>query len=107
MRMWMLPPELLCDQHLLGEHVELHMLAGALRRGKSIQGHIDRGQLEPQNARKRHFDLSFEMSRRGMKHQSPLTMPQNVPHGTVNLRESVTELRRRCPQCRERLTPRG
>ena len=34
MRMWMLPPAGMCRKHLLGEHVELHMLLGSLRRGK-------------------------------------------------------------------------
>ena len=38
MRMWMLPPECMCRKHLLGEHVELHMLLGSMRRGKSIEG---------------------------------------------------------------------
>ncbi|MEZ0346180.1 MAG: pyrimidine dimer DNA glycosylase/endonuclease V, partial [Infirmifilum sp.] len=28
----MVPPSIMCDRHLLGEHVELHMLVGALRR---------------------------------------------------------------------------
>lgn len=38
MRMWMLPPETMCRKHLLGEHVELHMLLGSLRRGKTLTG---------------------------------------------------------------------
>lgn len=40
MRMWMLPPETMCRKHLLGEHVELHMLLGSLRRGKNIDGFL-------------------------------------------------------------------
>jgi hypothetical protein len=30
MRMWMVPPKVMCRKHLLGEHVEIHMLAGSL-----------------------------------------------------------------------------
>jgi len=28
MRMWMLNPKALCRKHLMGEHVEIHMLVG-------------------------------------------------------------------------------
>ena len=41
MRMWMVNPEILCRKHLLGEHVELHMLVGWIIKGKSIQGYLD------------------------------------------------------------------
>ena len=30
MRMWGVDPKQMCRQHLLGEHVELHMQAGAV-----------------------------------------------------------------------------
>ena len=40
MRMWMLPTAGMCRKHLLGEHVELHMLLGSLRRGKNIEGFL-------------------------------------------------------------------
>ena len=36
MRMWLVPPSHMCRKHLLGEHVELHMLLGTLKKGKSI-----------------------------------------------------------------------
>ena len=41
MRMWMVPPSKMCRQHLLGEHVEIHMLVGTMRKGKSMQGFYD------------------------------------------------------------------
>ena len=47
MRMWMLPPETMCRKHLLGEHVELHMLLGSLRRGKNIDGFLAGKLVEP------------------------------------------------------------
>lgn len=40
MRMWMLPPETMCRKHLLGEHVELHMLLGTMKRGRRIDGFL-------------------------------------------------------------------
>lgn len=33
MRMWLVPPSHMCRKHLLGEHVELHMLLGTLKKG--------------------------------------------------------------------------
>ena len=32
MRMWLVPPQLMCDQHLLGEHLEMHMFIGTIRK---------------------------------------------------------------------------
>ena len=33
MRDWKVNPKLLCRQHLLGNHLEVHMFVGTLRRG--------------------------------------------------------------------------
>ncbi len=102
MRMWMLPPTMLCRKHLLGEHVELHMLAGALRKGKSIAGHLARGQLEPQNIVQRHTALAQEMLSRGYKHKSPLQECPSSLRGTVDLRKSQEDLLQRCAACARR-----
>ncbi len=108
MRMWMGPPEAMCRRHLLGEHVEIHMMVGSLRRGRSIAGHLERGQLEPRAARQRHSDLAAEMRRRGYHHDSPLpghgqlTAAQHA--AKVDAAWSLIELRRRCAECAERRT---
>ena len=65
MRMWMLPTAGMCRKHLLGEHVELHMLLGSLRRGKSIEGFLSGGLVDPQCIFARHQELVAEMTRRG------------------------------------------
>ena len=44
--MWMVEPKKMCRKHLMGEHVEIHMLIGSMRKGKSIKGFIDNGLLE-------------------------------------------------------------
>ena len=54
MRMWMLPPEMMCRKHLLGEHVELHMLLGSLRRGKNIDGFLAGKLVDPRRMFRRH-----------------------------------------------------
>lgn len=102
----MVDPQGMCDKHLLGEHVECHMLLGTLRLGKSIQGFLKKGLLEPQNLVRRHDELADEMTKRGFKHKSPIcesTVTFDLPIGTVNVWESTTELTRRCPSCNKRI----
>jgi hypothetical protein len=102
MRMWMVNPKIMCNQHLLGEHVELHMLVGNIKRGRSIEGFLS-GLVDPSLVVQRHEEVVNEMVRRGMNHKSPLdcsgesTSSRAVPpiSGIANLKE----LARRCNQC--------
>lgn len=71
MRMWMIDPAKMCRQHLLGEHNELHKLAGALKKGKRLNGYFKKGLLEPLKLVARHQELVTEMHKRGYNHQSP------------------------------------
>ncbi|MDY6796935.1 MAG: pyrimidine dimer DNA glycosylase/endonuclease V [Actinomycetota bacterium] len=75
MRIWDLPPEVLCRRHLLGEHGELHALWAILTRGgKGFSNHPEtrrwRGKLKALYVR--HQALVEEMERRGYRHDSPL-----------------------------------
>ena len=36
MRMWNVDPKLMCNKHLLGEHVEMHMFFGTIQKGISM-----------------------------------------------------------------------
>jgi hypothetical protein len=102
MRMWMVDPQIMCDQHLLGEHVELHMLVGTLVRKRSVAGFVANRLIEVHNVRKRHAALVKEMARRGMNHQSPLPEFRARRLGKVDIDENQTELARRCLQCKSR-----
>jgi hypothetical protein len=99
MRMWMVDPRKMCDQHLLGEHVELHMLVGTLVRKKSVAGFVENKLIEVHNVRRRHAELVKEMTRRGMKHRSPLPAFRAVRLGSVDPRLNLRELARRCRAC--------
>lgn len=102
MRMWKVSPRFLCNSHLRGEHVELHMLYTSLKNGKSINGYLKKNLLEPQNLRSRHDRIVTEMLRRGMKHDSPIGVVDfNVPKGYVSYQESIKELLSRCERCAE------
>jgi len=107
MRMWGVQPKLLCDKHLLGEHVEMHMVVGALRKGVSIRGYTDTGLLVRAKIRPRHDALAAEMTRRGMNHRSPLPPlpPRRKTDGGGWLDEAANlrELKRRCPACCKRI----
>lgn len=102
MRMWMVNPAIMCRQHLLGEHVECHMLVGSIVRGKRIDGHLTRGQLEPQHVEERHQRLAAEMERRGYRHRSPLEQPAGAPAGRVDRWDAYYSLIARCPRCARR-----
>lgn len=97
----MIDPRMMCNQHLLGEHKEIHMLAGSLTRGKSIKGYLTRGLLEPQNLYDRHDALVEEMTRRGFKHKSELPSLEYIelPQGMVVRLDSVRDLKERCSRC--------
>jgi hypothetical protein len=107
--MWMVDPALLCRKHLLGAHVEIHMAVASINKGKSIQGHVRRGQLDASLMRQEHDALAFEMRCRGYEHNSPL--PKFAPRledcGHINGNANVWELSGRCPDCRERIAKAG
>jgi hypothetical protein len=75
MRIWDLPPEILCRHHLLGEHRELHAIWAILTEGKKgYANHPEtlrwKGKLRA--LYERHEAQIKEMARRGYRHQSPL-----------------------------------
>jgi hypothetical protein len=75
MRIWDLPPRLLCRQHLLGEHRELHAIWTVLtrnRKGYSRHPETLRWKGCLRALFRRHEALVLEMARRGYDHQSPL-----------------------------------
>lgn len=68
-------PEVLCRQHLLGEHRELHGLWNILVHGKAgYSRHPETLRWVGKQAalHARHEELAREMERRGYRHASPL-----------------------------------
>jgi hypothetical protein len=104
MRMWLVDPALLCRQHLLGEHKEVHMLAGCVRKGKTLGRYLTDGLVDPTLLRERHEQLVEEMGRRGYNHRSPLQdHVYEGLRGRVNPDANLIELARRCPACRAKI----
>ena len=103
MRQWMVDPKFLCVKHLSGEHVESHMFLGCIKKGTSLKGYIEKGLVEVENIQKRHDELANEMIKRGYNHNSPLDCCNLLwEEGNVNSEQNIEELKRRCPNCRER-----
>ena len=94
MRMWNVDPKYMCRQHLLGEHVEMHMFVGIIIKGTSLEGYIRGGLVEVHNIRKRHDELVAEMEKRGFKHHSPI--PDNyrlkLIAGKVDAKRNAVDL---------------
>ena len=101
MRMWLVNPKTLCRQHLLGEHLEHHMLAGTIKKGISVDGYIREGLLDPSKLSSRHDELVQEMERRGYGHYSPLESVDYAEDGAcVDVESNLRELASRCEECK-------
>lgn len=106
MRIWNVNPIFMCDVHLIAEHREAHMLAGALAKAVRLEGHVARGLIEPGAVQKRHDLLADEMGARKLHHRSPMgpVLPvHTLADGFVCEVVSWRELQRRCEWCRKRV----
>lgn len=104
----MVDPALMCRRHLLGEHVELHMLAGHLRCKRQVTGYVAHNCVEPRAIEARHTALMVEMVKRGYRHASPLRQP-SIVHlppaqrtARVDRRAALADLTGRCAECKNR-----
>jgi hypothetical protein len=104
-RMWGIEPKNLCNQHLLGEHLEMHMFLGCIKKGISLKGYYDNKLVCTNLIKIRHDDLVIEMISRGMNHNSPIVdmdFFKDFKYGEIDLDANVNELMSRCPKCKER-----
>jgi len=108
MRMWGAKPETMCRQHLLGEHLEMHMFVGSMKKHVNLKGYVKKDLVEPQNIKQRHDVLVAEMKKRGYNHDSPLDQPdtdylrKNWQTHNFDKVVSASELYTRCEDCRKR-----
>jgi hypothetical protein len=102
--MWMVDPRIMCRQHLLGEHAEIHLFIWAISRGNSVKGYLEKGLLEIHKLYDRHEELVKEMKQRGYKHNSDLNKKwrQTEKSGYIDKEKSLEQLINRCLRCRER-----
>lgn len=104
----MVPPYILCRNHLLGEHSEIHKHRHNFVKGHSIKGRIEGNAVEPMSMESRHDALVEEMLRRGYNHQSPYEQPSLEHYSEeemwtiVDTEAALEMLLERCPECRAR-----
>jgi len=79
------------------------MLVGTLRVGKSVRGYVHKGLIEIRSLVKWHDLVVEEMIKRNMKHCTPLEVMYLPDYGKVDSMKSIRELRKRCPECRQKL----
>ena len=104
MRQWFgIPKRCLCRQHLLGEHVEQHMAASHLLKGRRLGRLQEQGWIDPGRIREQHDACVAEMLNRGYRHQSPLAWEDPAPLNNQDAARHFRELTERCPECRQRL----
>jgi len=108
MRMWMINPKILCRQHLLGEHSEIHKHRHNFIKKHSINKRIQLGQIEPASMSIRHDELVIEMLNRGYNHKSDYEMPdlsylnEHQRYFIVDRNMALKDLLNRCEECNKR-----
>ena len=105
----MIKPSLLCNQHLLGEHGELHKFIPSFKKQYKVSKRINPVvQIELTSYKKRHDDLAKEMLSRGMNHKSPINelpdfsyLPKPHYNAIVDIKQSIKDLKERCVHCKK------
>jgi hypothetical protein len=113
--MWGVDPKVLCTRHLSGEHAEMHMFAGTIKKGIHLTGYIQKGEVETDKIKERHDELAAELSRRtqellnrgiklkktrSIEHKSPMNENPFYPEiGKIDRFKNLQNLRDRCPVC--------
>ena len=108
--MWGIDPSLLCKQHLLGEHGEIHKHRPNFVKKHKITKRISPiVQIEPENMQKRHDELALEMLKRGYNHNSPYEQPDisylksEERYAKIDKNISINNLINRCSECTKKL----
>lgn len=98
----MIDPHILCRNHLLGEHNEIHKHRHSFVKKHRMKGRI--GQIEPASMQFRHDELVKEMLNRGYNHNSPYEQPDisYLPDMKVDKEKALKDLLDRCKECKKR-----
>lgn len=103
MRMWMVNTKTMCNQHILGEHGEIHKHKHNFVKQHNMTGRLKfPAQIDPTLMSFRHNQLVKEMEIRGMNHQSPYEQPDvsYLPVAYIDLEFNKKDLYNRCEKCR-------
>ena len=95
MRVWDIPTNILCRQHLLGEHREIHAIHSVLKNGKvGYSKHPEtlrwKGKLDA--LKKRHDIVAKEMTLRGYNHRSNIDLIGDSSYQDVFLEQPDSQI---------------
>lgn len=107
--MWNVDPQVMCQNHLLGEHREMHQVKGTVEKhdhGEAVlEGLAEENAIDTLKIKERHDELVKEMKRRDWDgHSTPM---DEVDHkydgiGSVDEQQNLELLVERCDECKER-----
>lgn len=102
MRMWGLPADVLCKDHFLGEHREMHLIEGAVKNKHNLDGYLLRSLINPRMVAIRHDELVRELIRRGYQHHTPIDheLFRELEYKPLDIEYVMQDLFGRCWQCR-------
>lgn len=107
MRMWMIDPKKMCRKHLLGEHVEIHMFRGVIKRKSHLKGYVKNNCLELNKLKERHDLLVKEIEKRGYVHNSDFIEDYDISYlsadelnSKVDIEKAEKDLISKCEECR-------
>ena len=106
-RMWMVNPKIMCRNHLLGEHKEIHQLIGAINKKFKLDGYVKNNCIEITNIRQRHDELVIEMLKRNYNHKSEIKeydcgyLDEKIVKYKIDKEKSLEDLLCRCKKCKE------
>lgn len=106
MRVWEIPPEFLCRNHLLGEHREIHRIFNVIVNGKkgySQHPETKRWRSKLRALGRRHSRIALEMHSRKYNHRSPLPYIDDWPIQSTFINtpeEQIAILREKGCDCR-------
>jgi|TARA_R100000008_G_C3545115_1_gene147095 hypothetical protein len=104
--MWMVNPQILCKQHLMGEYREHFAIAGTMRLKRNIFGYIRNNLIEPKSIQQRYDSLRSEMLSRGYNPVKEFIspdisyLPESVQNYKVDVGASLDDLLSRCTECK-------
>lgn len=106
MRMWMVPAELLCTKHLVGEHGEIHKHQHKFIKKHKISGRIyPIVQVEPEAMKSRHDELAMHLKNHKSPYEQPdlSHLPGDQRYAKADYWYNLFDLCCRCPDCRGKI----
>jgi hypothetical protein len=105
MRVWGIPPNELCNRHLVGEHAEIHAVWSVItgnKTGYASHPEVQRWRGHLPALAERHTQDAAEMAARGFRHSSPMELATEGETKPAELIAPVEEQRRmlRAKGCR-------